>query len=165
MHACLNVDEIIRLVARELVASGRKGSATALACSCKNLKDPVLDVLWEAQDQLRSLLKSFPADVWNEEGGNFVSTSTTFRPLITELFDWPVFQTNPNSRGMDPLPGVRSKNPNTLRKSHSRPPTPGCSLDATTSHSQHTLASRSGSFCVSRNHRGVHPIHLFVSLP
>lgn len=67
MHACLNVDEIVRLLARELVASGGKGTAVALACCCKNFEDSVLDALWETQDQLRPLLKSFPADVWDEE--------------------------------------------------------------------------------------------------
>ena len=66
MHACLNVDEIVRLIARELVASGGEETAVALACCCKCLEDPVLDVLWAAQNELLPLLKSFPGDVWND---------------------------------------------------------------------------------------------------
>ena len=66
MHACLNVDEIIRLIVHQLVRSRAKTAAVALACCCKSLEDPVLDVLWEAQDGLLPLLKSLPADVWNE---------------------------------------------------------------------------------------------------
>lgn len=78
MHACLNVDEIIRFIACELVASGRKGTAAALASCCKSFEDPVLDALWEVQDQLYPLLKSFPGDVWGEGDGKFVGVFTTF---------------------------------------------------------------------------------------
>ena len=53
MHACLNVDEIIRLIARELVASESKATAAALACRRKTFEDPVLDTLWETQGRPR----------------------------------------------------------------------------------------------------------------
>ena len=76
MHACLNVDEIVRLIADELVASPLDATAVALACCCKNFEDPVLDALWTKQSQLLPLLKSFPGDVWNE-GGCTVSAPTT----------------------------------------------------------------------------------------
>jgi len=76
MHACLNVDEIVRLIAYELVASGGNAAAVGLACCCKNYEDPVLDVLWATQDQLLPLLKSLPGGVWNG-GGCTVSVSTT----------------------------------------------------------------------------------------
>jgi len=75
MHACLNMDEIVRLIACELVASRGKATAVALAGCCKSFKDPVLDVLWGTQDQLLPLLKSLPEDVWNE-GGCTVSAPT-----------------------------------------------------------------------------------------
>ena len=75
MHACLNVDEIVRLIARKLVGSGRKGAAVALACCCKNFEDPVLDALWVKQEQLLPLLKSFPEDVW-EKSECIVSAAT-----------------------------------------------------------------------------------------
>ena len=69
MYACLNVDEITRRIASELVASGGKATAVALACCCKSFEDPVLDTLWETQGQLLWLLRSFPGDVWNKGGG------------------------------------------------------------------------------------------------
>jgi len=68
MHACLNVDEIVRLIACELFASGGNATAVGLACCCKSYEDPVLDTLWAAQDRLLPLLKSFPGDVWNKGG-------------------------------------------------------------------------------------------------
>ena len=76
MHACLNVDEIVRLIARELVASNAKATAVALARCCKNFEDPILDTLWESQTRLLPLLKSLPEDVWDRSGRCTVSTST-----------------------------------------------------------------------------------------
>ena len=49
MHICLNVDELVRLIACELVASEGKATAVALAGCCKSFEDPVLDALWETQ--------------------------------------------------------------------------------------------------------------------
>ena len=77
MHACLNVDEIVRLIAGELVASGGRATAVALACCCKSFEGPVLDALWETQHGLLPLIESFPEDVW-DEGGRAVSVPTTF---------------------------------------------------------------------------------------
>ena len=68
MHACLNVDEIVRLIASKLIESKSNATAVALACCCKNFENPVLDVLWETQDKLLPLFKSLPGDVWNEDG-------------------------------------------------------------------------------------------------
>jgi len=68
MHACLNVDEIARLIACELVASRAEAAAVVLACCRKSFEDPVLDTLWETQDRFLPLLKSLPVDVWNEGG-------------------------------------------------------------------------------------------------
>ena len=65
MHPCLYVDEIIRRIAHELVTSGGEGTSVALACCCKSLEDPMLDVLWETKDSLFLLFKSLPRDVWN----------------------------------------------------------------------------------------------------
>jgi len=67
MHPCLNVDEIVRLIACELVASEAKATAVALACCCKSFEDPVLDTLWKTQEFLTLLLGSLPGDVWNED--------------------------------------------------------------------------------------------------
>ena len=63
MHACLNMDEIVRLIAWELVASRAKATTIALACCSKSFEDPVLDTLWGTESLLRPLLRSFPGDV------------------------------------------------------------------------------------------------------
>ena len=92
MHPCLSVDEIIRFVACELVASEAKGTAVALGCCCRSFQDPVLDVLWEEQDRLAPLLECFPRDVWKEEGSlvcqlmSFIFSALTvwFRRLSRE---------------------------------------------------------------------------------
>ena len=68
MHACLNVDEILRLIANELIASEAWATAAAFACCRKSLEDPVLDALWKTQDRLIPLFRSLPGDVWDEDG-------------------------------------------------------------------------------------------------
>ena len=75
IHPCLNVDEILRLIIHELVASREKAKAIGSACCCKGFEDPVLDALWTTQDRLLPLLKSFPGGVWNN-GGCIVSATT-----------------------------------------------------------------------------------------
>ena len=52
MYPCLGVDEILRLLAHELVASKAKATAVALACCYKRFEDSVLNTLWETQDRL-----------------------------------------------------------------------------------------------------------------
>lgn len=82
MHPCLCVDEIVRLLASQLVESGRKSTVLALACCCKNLEDPMLDVLWETQDNgLFTLLRIFSEDIWSSN----VCVPNTFviRSLLT----------------------------------------------------------------------------------
>ena len=111
MHPCLKVDEILRLLACKLVESEAKTTAVSFACCCKDFEDPVLDALWESQDRLLPLLKSFPGDVWELEAGRFVS------PLIVFVFSSPnhaveeVLQESPNERGMESFPKIRSRNP------------------------------------------------------
>jgi len=82
MHPCLSVDEIVRLIAYELVASQGRATAVALACCCKSFEDPVLDTLWETQGHFLPLIKSLPGDVWNPGGYN-VGVSTT---SVSNLF-------------------------------------------------------------------------------
>jgi len=82
MHACLRVDEIVRLVASELVWYRGRGTSVALACSCKSLEDPVLDMLWEFQTRVRPLLRSLPGDVWNDDR-RIVSLTTTLLPFLS----------------------------------------------------------------------------------
>ena len=73
MHPCLNVDEILRVLAYELVESEAKATALSLACCYRSFEDPVLEALWETQDELFPLLKPLPGDVWKVEAGQFVS--------------------------------------------------------------------------------------------
>jgi len=91
MHACINVDEIVRLLVCELVASGGEATAVALACCCKSLEDPVLDVLWGTQKLLYPLLDTFAEGVWNEEVQILVSLLTSPYLLSTEPLDWKGF--------------------------------------------------------------------------
>ena len=94
MHVCLRVDEILRLLARELVTSNARATAVALACSCKSFEDPALDALWETQYRLLPLLKSLPGDVWNEDGYT-VSAPTTRALFSLNHFDRQTFRRPP----------------------------------------------------------------------
>lgn len=73
MHRCFSIDEIIRLVACEIIESENGATAVSLACCCKGFEGPVLDVLWTTQDKLVPLLKCLPQDSWEESDENFVS--------------------------------------------------------------------------------------------
>ena len=84
-HPCLNVDEILRIIVGELIASGGKATAAGLACCCKCFEDPVLDVLWATQDQLLPLLKTFPGDVWGEDECTVSTPTTSFFSLTIRL--------------------------------------------------------------------------------
>ena len=102
MHRFLTLDEMVRLLARELVESKAGASAVSLACCCKNFEDPVLDVLWETQDRLIPLLKCLSQEVWKGEGRELVSSITTSPPsviLTSRLLK--VLPKNPNGNGMD----------------------------------------------------------------
>ena len=83
MHPCLSVDEIVRLIACELVASERRATTVALACCCKIFEDPALDALWETQDELLPLLQSLPGDVWDGEENVGVPTTYVLSLLNT----------------------------------------------------------------------------------
>ena len=69
------MDEIVRFIACELITSRAKATAAALAGCRKGFEDPVLDALWETQEELLPLLKTFPGDVW-KDGGCAVSAPT-----------------------------------------------------------------------------------------
>ena len=97
MHACLNVDEIVRLLACELVASEGNATAVALACCCKNFEDPVLDVLWETQQQLDLLLFVFPEGVWQEGIPHLVSPPMTPYPPSLNRTIGKIFKRTPTT--------------------------------------------------------------------
>jgi len=101
MHRCLSVDEILGLLACELVASGAKATAAALARCRKIFEDPLLDALWETQNRLTPLLDCLPEDVWEEESESFVSHSPVDIFSALNCLDWKVFQENPDKGRMD----------------------------------------------------------------
>lgn len=116
MHPCLNIDEILRLIACELVAAEAKGTAVSLACCRKSLQDPVLDVLWESQDRLLPLLKTLPEDIWEAEADEFVSLPMASISSLPNCFTGKDFQNNPDKRGMDHRSKTRSED----EKAHNR---------------------------------------------
>ena len=85
MHTCLNMDEIVRLIARELVTSKTRATTVALACCRRSFEDPVLDALWETQEHLLPLLKSLPEDVWNGGGWTVSAPTTYYFPSLNYL--------------------------------------------------------------------------------
>ncbi|KAF9786371.1 hypothetical protein BJ322DRAFT_1108227 [Thelephora terrestris] len=86
MHRCLSVDEILRIIACELVGSGLKATAVSLAHCCRSFQGPVLDTLWKTQYRLIPLLKCLPQGVWQEEGEVF-----TFQRIPTTA-EWAGFR-------------------------------------------------------------------------
>jgi len=81
MNSCLSVDEILRRVAHELLASRGRATAVALACCCRTFEDSVLDELWATQEGLLPLLRSLPEDVWNGDKNVGVPIEFVFSSL------------------------------------------------------------------------------------
>ena len=117
MHACLNVDEIVRFVVCELIASEANATAVSLACCCKDFQELVLDALWETQDRLTPLLKCFPQGVWEERVSQV--TKLIFSTLKYS-FDFKVPQENPDKSRVDYFSKTRSED-----EEWTRPPEPG----------------------------------------
>jgi len=107
MHPCLRVDEIVRHIASELVASGGNETAVALACCCKSFEDPALDALWETQEDLAPLLGTLPTDVWNRE--DFGVGVPTIFVLCSLNHSFSVFQKTPDEAGMGSISRICSK--------------------------------------------------------
>jgi len=144
MHPCLNVDEVLRLLACKLVASGAKAAAVSLACCCRSFEDPLLDALWETQDGLLPLLKSLPGDVWKVEKGQFVSPLTAFI-FSSDCSAKEVFRQTPNEGRVVSFSKIRSRNAEAQSGRLEGPSGVGCSASAATPHRQRTCASRAGS--------------------
>ena len=74
MNRVFYVEELVQRIA--LNADDRSvGSASllALACCCKALEDPVMDVLWQRQRILHVIIKTLPADCWTVTDSVYVS--------------------------------------------------------------------------------------------
>ena len=100
MHPCLHVDEILRLITRELLDPEDQATAVALACCCKSFEDPVLDVLWEVQTRLFHLVKSLPGVLW-VEGRWAVSAPTTYTTFPLNFSIRKPFKRPPTARELD----------------------------------------------------------------
>ena len=150
VYPCLEVDEILRAIANELVGSGARATAAALARCCKSFEDPVLDSLWETQEQLLPLLKSFPGDVWKiNEAGQFVCflvISIPFSP--PDRFAGEVFQQDPDQSGMEPFQETRSSNATAHRTFARRPNRRRCSTIDTSPQRQRSIPSKHGELRV-----------------
>ncbi|KAF9649265.1 hypothetical protein BDM02DRAFT_1933422 [Thelephora ganbajun] len=67
----LQQERIIKTITRILSSLNAKSTIVAFATVCKALERPILDVLWESQDDWFQLLKCFPPDVWEERDNAF----------------------------------------------------------------------------------------------
>ena len=65
MNQIFYVEELVRRIAFS-ADGGSPGSSSllALACCCKALEGPVMDVLWQRQKHLHVILRTLPADCW-----------------------------------------------------------------------------------------------------
>ena len=109
MHPCLYLDEIVRLIAHELIAAKREATAVALACCCKPLQDPVLDVLWDAHPHFFKLLKILPENIWSSAGYKVSITTKMLALPLTQLFDLKDFRKTSDDAGMGSIENVCSK--------------------------------------------------------
>lgn len=79
MYQVLQLDELVRNIAY-CADNTNQGSASllALACCCKLLEGPVMDILWQRQVDLSTILKTLPADSWSVVDGVFVCGRSYF---------------------------------------------------------------------------------------
>jgi len=63
----LNISELARLIASQLVLTGAEKSAVNLACACRSFEEPILSTLWERQYYFFTLLSVFPEGTWELE--------------------------------------------------------------------------------------------------
>ena len=102
----LQQERIIKTITRTLSALNAKPTIVAFAIACKALERPVLDALWESQDDWFQLLKCFPSDVWEERDNAFVSRCSfatvypysIFIPFVNPILALPP-QSNPSRVG------------------------------------------------------------------
>ena len=85
MHPCLCVEEIVRLIAHELVADEQNRSAVAMACCCKHFEDPALDALWMVPLRFINLLDTLPGDIWSHRYKVGTATITPVFLLLNPL--------------------------------------------------------------------------------
>jgi len=81
MNQIFYVEELVRQIAFN-ADHGSQGSASllALACCCKTIEGPVMDVLWQRQESLHIILRTLPADCWTITGKVYVSGALLYLP-------------------------------------------------------------------------------------
>ncbi|KIM84932.1 hypothetical protein PILCRDRAFT_87278 [Piloderma croceum F 1598] len=80
MHHCLEITEILKTIFNNFGFSASRRDLYALALVSKAFHEPALDVLWELQDCILPLIKTFPVEVWEQSGNP--STLSFQRPLV-----------------------------------------------------------------------------------
>ena len=80
MHQIFYLDELVRNIANCAEHTIPQAvSLLSLACCCKSLEGPVIDVLWRRwQTDLFTILKTLPADSWSVANGVFVRRKPAF---------------------------------------------------------------------------------------
>ncbi|KII83691.1 hypothetical protein PLICRDRAFT_32701 [Plicaturopsis crispa FD-325 SS-3] len=106
MHDCLYISEIVSRVCTELrlgslapKARGQKGfcfgDIARLARTCHALRDPALDALWHTLPSLAPLVRTLPADLWEEREAAEDEYGNTNREIVllrlVEESDWARF--------------------------------------------------------------------------
>ena len=114
MHRCLCVDEIVRLVAQELVDADEWATAAALACSCKSFENPVLDTLWTIQCDFIPLLKTLPEDVWDPNHKVSIAKMIFPPAQFAQPFGLKISEQFPDDPGMETFLEVRSEDAKSL---------------------------------------------------
>lgn len=65
-HQIFHIDELLRLIIDELVATNPR-TAVALAATCRSLEEPTLSSLWKEQRSLDNLVKVLPNYTWVQD--------------------------------------------------------------------------------------------------
>ena len=73
-HRCWALDEIVRVIAANLVFDKGRASAVSLASCSKFLEEPALGEVWRRLSSLAPLVKCFPPDVWEIRDQKLAST-------------------------------------------------------------------------------------------
>ncbi|KAJ7772246.1 hypothetical protein B0H16DRAFT_166659 [Mycena metata] len=89
MHPALGILELVEMVCYNLGPHCHRayGTLAALALTCRSLRDPALDALWNRQESLIPILLCMPADVFNVRPDLYSATPLrVVRPLAPS--DW-----------------------------------------------------------------------------
>ena len=74
MNRVFYVEELVKQIALNVGHEYRESaSLLALACCCKALEDPVMDILWRRHVVLEHIILTLPADCWAMTDGICVS--------------------------------------------------------------------------------------------